>query len=127
MSDDISRPADVVQDLVAACRAVVSNWDHGDLAAAARLCSEALRRASEAGLAPTEDLLPAVYYKVWISIEECDEAIDSYEDVGLPDSLGKFDSLEEAEEIVRAVLGQYAPQQLEMSDHRGEDNHEPPV
>jgi len=31
--------------LADACRAVVDNWEHGDLAAAARQCAEALKKA----------------------------------------------------------------------------------
>lgn len=57
-------------------------------------------------------------YKVWLSIEECDEEHDKYEDVGLPDSLGQFTGLDKAEEFVRTLLVQYAPEQLQTSDHR---------
>ena len=39
-------------------------------------------------------------YKVWAHIELTDEDNDIYEDVGEPESLGQFDTLEEAEEFV---------------------------
>ena len=35
----------LASDAIAACRAVVDNWEHGDLAAAARQCAEALMKA----------------------------------------------------------------------------------
>jgi len=38
-------------------------------------------------------------YKVWIHVEEIDEEEDTYEDVGLPEELGVFSTLEEAEQF----------------------------
>ena len=51
-------------------------------------------------------------YKVWIAIEEINEEEDFYEDVGMPESLGEFDTLEEAKEFV------------EVLDRQGEKNEE---
>ena len=47
-------------------------------------------------------------YKVWIHIEKItDEGEDgeSYEDVGLPEIAGEFDTEEEAEELVEELMG----------------------
>lgn len=57
-------------------------------------------------------------YKVWISIEKCDEKHDKYENIGLPDCLGRFAGLDKAEAFVRTLLVQHAPDQLPHSDHR---------
>jgi len=43
-------------------------------------------------------------YKVWIVIEAIDEKEDFYEDVGMPESLGEFDTLREAEEFVATLI-----------------------
>jgi len=55
-------------------------------------------------------------YKVWVSVEEIDEDNDRYEDVGLPDSLGEFSGLDEADEFVRMLLCAYNPEAMEHSD-----------
>ena len=34
------RERQLIQELVAACQSVVRNWEHGDLAAAVRICDE---------------------------------------------------------------------------------------
>ncbi len=39
-------------------------------------------------------------YKVWIHIEEIDEDNDSYEDVDLPEPVGEFEALADAEALV---------------------------
>ena len=59
-------------------------------------------------------------YKVWISIEDVGDQDDDapYKDVGLPDSLGTFTGLDEAEEFVRTLLILYNPEGLLTSDHR---------
>ncbi len=36
-------------------------------------------------------------FKIWVEIEEVDEAADHYEHVGEPAELGQYDTLEEAE------------------------------
>jgi hypothetical protein len=58
----------------------------------------------------------AVVYKVWVAIERIATRWDGeelYEDVGLPDPIGVFDSLEEAQEHLRSLPGWYP----EGSDH----------
>lgn len=59
-------------------------------------------------------------YKVWVSIEDVGAEDDDapYEDIGLPDPLGVFVGLDEAEEFVRTLLTLYNPDALETSDHR---------
>jgi hypothetical protein len=47
----------------------------------------------------------AAYYKVWVQVERIDEDADTYEDVGLPDPLGVFDTLEEAAVFIRMLPG----------------------
>ena len=49
-----------------------------------------------------------VKFKVWIHIERIDEENDSYEDEGLPESVGTFDTLEEAESLVGQIVDCYA-------------------
>ena len=54
-TNEASAPADKSAQLVrlcealAACRAVVDNWEHGDLAAAARMCQAVIARAGKSG------------------------------------------------------------------------------
>lgn len=55
-------------------------------------------------------------YKVWISVERCDDDFDEYHDVGLPDCLGTFSGLDEANEFVGTLLQAYAPEQIATSD-----------
>lgn len=56
-------------------------------------------------------------YKVWVHVEEIDEDGDSYEDIGLPDSIGEFNTIEEAESLVSELLERYAPEMMATSDH----------
>jgi hypothetical protein len=56
-------------------------------------------------------------YKVWLAIEEMPEDGDG-QDVDLPDPVGEFDTLEEAQARVREILSSFDPESLEMSDHR---------
>lgn len=44
-------------------------------------------------------------YKVWVQIEEINEEEGHYEDVGLPDSLAEYDTLEAAQAFVRSLPG----------------------
>ncbi len=44
-------------------------------------------------------------YKVWVHIERHDPESDTYEDIGLPDPLGRFASLETAQAFVRTLAG----------------------
>lgn len=55
-------------------------------------------------------------FKVWVHIEEIDEAADKYEDVGLPEPLAIYGSLEEAQALVVALLQTHNPKALETSD-----------
>jgi len=48
-------------------------------------------------------------YKVWIVIENINEEEDFYEDVGMPESLGEFDTLEEAKEFVTDLCDNSSP------------------
>ena len=57
-----------------------------------------------------------VVYKVWVAIERIAtkwNGDELYEDIGLPDPIGMFDTLEEAREHLRSLPGWY-PQ---GSDH----------
>ena len=58
--------------LLAACQAVVANWEHGDLAEAARLCAEAVKMAMPDALGvQAEQIVPSrktrsvEYYRLW--------------------------------------------------------------
>lgn len=42
-------------------------------------------------------------YKVWIHIEEIDEDQDEYNEVNLPEEIGCFDTLQEAEDFAAAI------------------------
>ena len=44
-------------------------------------------------------------YKVWVQVEAIDEEADSFENEGLPDCLGEFDTFEEAAAFIRALPG----------------------
>ena len=48
----------------------------------------------------------AIKYKVWVHIEEIDEDLDHYEDVGMPVSEGEYNTLDEAEEAVFHLTGE---------------------
>jgi len=61
-------------------------------------------------------------YKVWVEVEKVPldgqgEASD-YEDIGLPDPVGEYGSLAEAQGVVRQILGLHNPDALEDSDHK---------
>lgn len=56
-------------------------------------------------------------YKVWVAIERYTPP-DTYEDAGLPDPIGTFDTLAAARAFVRTIPG-WTP---EHSDHRKEDD-----
>jgi hypothetical protein len=43
-------------------------------------------------------------YKVWISVECCDEDEDEYEDQDLPELVGEFGDVETAYRIVEQLL-----------------------
>ena len=59
-------------------------------------------------------------YKGWISIEDVGDQDDNapYTDEGLPDSLGYYEQLSDAQELVRVLLRVFNPAHLETSDHR---------
>jgi DNA-directed RNA polymerase subunit M/transcription elongation factor TFIIS len=44
-------------------------------------------------------------YNVWVHIEQVDESLDDYQDIGEPISVGKFDSLEEAVKLRDKLIG----------------------
>ena len=69
----------------------------------------------EQGYCPTEEEM-AEEFKVWVSIERINENSDSYEDEGLPDPLGRFATLGEAQAFVRSLPGW--PTEGGTSDHR---------
>jgi len=48
--------------------------------------------------------MPSIY-KVWVHIEEIDEERDHYEDLDMPDSLGVFDTPDEAREFIATLPG----------------------
>jgi len=43
-------------------------------------------------------------YKVWLSIEQCDEKNDSYVTLGMPDELGTFACLTQAGAFAQAIV-----------------------
>ena len=45
-------------------------------------------------------------YKVWVHVEEFDSEKEEYDDVGLPVSVGEYDSLDIADGIVESLTGQ---------------------
>ena len=51
-----------VPKLLAACQAVIERWEHGDLAEAARMCSEAVEMATEGKPCKTRRV---EYYRLW--------------------------------------------------------------
>ena len=59
-------------------------------------------------------------YKVWISIEDVGSQDENapYTEEGLPDSLGDYEQLSDAQELVRVLLRAFNPAELETSDHR---------
>ncbi len=58
-------------------------------------------------------------FKVWVHIEEIDESADKYEDVGLPEPLASYDTLQEAQALVVELLQTLNPGALETSELRG--------
>lgn len=53
---------------------------------------------------------PSVIYKVWVQVERIeltDDGGERYDDIGLPDCVGRFPSLEDAQEHVRTLPGWY--------------------
>ena len=61
-------------------------------------------------------------YKVWVQVEHYDDESGNSEDIGLPDPIGAFDKLEDAQAIVRQILTAYNPDELEHSDHKAPEN-----
>jgi hypothetical protein len=53
---------------------------------------------------PTPQKGPDMEYAIWISIEEIDEDTDHYEEVDMPDKLGTFDTLAEAQQFIGNLL-----------------------
>ncbi len=47
----------------------------------------------------------AVEFKVWVTVERVNDDADSYTDLGEPDSLGTFDTPDEACAFVRTLNG----------------------
>jgi len=47
-------------------------------------------------------------YKVWVHIEQVNESIDLYEDIGLPEELGHYATLENAQAHVKRLMGEHA-------------------
>jgi len=54
-------------------------------------------------------------YKLWMQIEKIDDDDDG-EDCGLPDVLGRWDTLEEAQYQAWLILSLLNPEELETSD-----------
>jgi hypothetical protein len=53
---------------------------------------------------------PDVIYKVWVQVERIErwpDGDEQYADIGLPDPLGRFDSLGEAQSFIRSLPGWY--------------------
>jgi hypothetical protein len=57
-------------------------------------------------------------FKVWVHIEEIDEAADKYEDVGLPEPMAVYTTREEAQDLVVSLLQTHNPKALETSELR---------
>ena len=59
-----------------------------------------------------------LHFKIWIHLERIHEAEDAYEDIGLPDSIGTYPTVQEAEEVILEILQHYNPEEIPTSDHR---------
>jgi len=55
-------------------------------------------------------------YKVWVQIELIDEDNDIYEDYGMPDPIGTFDTVEDASNCVEQVLNAFNPSALDTRE-----------
>jgi len=59
-------------------------------------------------------------FKVWVQVEKLDVDKNEYDNVGLPDSLGEFDTFEQATAHIRSLPGwDFYP--ASTSDYREED------
>jgi hypothetical protein len=78
MGTSIVNPA-AVPRLLAACQAVVERWEHGDLAEAARMCSEAanmaLAKQCDEDAEPSVDALLAKAETAGLKAEDLDEIV----------------------------------------------------
>ena len=52
-------------------------------------------------------------YKVWTIIEEIDESIDHYEDIGEPVSVMEFNNLEDAEEFQNTLFWEWGERNVD--------------
>jgi len=63
-------------------------------------------------------------YKVWTTIEEIDESIDYYEDIGEPVSVMEFNTLEEAEKFQKTLFWEWGARKEDPADKDDRLYHE---
>ena len=63
-------------------------------------------------------------YKVWATIEEIDESIDYYEDIGEPVSVMEFNTLEMAEKFQKVLHWEWAQRGEDPADRDDRLYHE---
>ena len=63
-------------------------------------------------------------YKVWTIIEEIDESIDYYEDIGEPVSVMEFNTLEMAEKFQKTLFWEWGQRKEDPADRDDRLYHE---
>ena len=63
-------------------------------------------------------------YKVWTIIEETDESIDHYEDIGEPMSVVEFNTLEDAEKFQKTLSWEWGARKEDPADRDDRLYHE---
>ena len=63
-------------------------------------------------------------YKVWTIIEEIDESIDYYEDIGEPVSVMEFNTLEDAEKFQKLLFWEWGQRKEDPADRDDRLYHE---
>ena len=63
-------------------------------------------------------------YKVWTVIEEIDESIDYYEDIGEPVSVMEFNTLEMAEKFQKTLFWEWGKREEDPADRDDKHYHE---
>ena len=63
-------------------------------------------------------------YKVWTIIEEIDESIDYYEDIGEPVSVMEFNTLEDAEKFQKTLFWEWGQREEDPADRDDKHYHE---
>ena len=63
-------------------------------------------------------------YKVWTIIEEIDESIDYYEDIGEPIPVMEFNTLEDAEKFQKTLFWEWGQREEDPADRDDRLYHE---